>query len=174
MDQDIICGDLPIVKNCEWIDELKRNNIIINDVDPSLDRNIDMLIGADVWGKLMTGQKYELVDGPTAIETRLGWTITEKVKGNQKDDTIALVHDLFINESKISDLWTLDVLGIKDPIEKINFDSKNERVKTNFLKSICKDEKGRFSVELPWKEDFAPLTDNYNLARARLENTLKK
>ena len=51
--------------------ELRRNGITLSDVS-GVSENIDVLIGADVAGKLFTGKKIDLENGLSALETLLG------------------------------------------------------------------------------------------------------
>ena len=64
--------------------------------------------------------------------------------------------------------------GIRDPIEKSNRLLKEQTIKYNFLKTVYFNEKGRYSVNLPWIEDHAPIPSNFDLAKRRLESTVKK
>ncbi|GFT99261.1 uncharacterized protein NPIL_491871 [Nephila pilipes] len=75
LSQDIICESIPPVVKGEGIRELKENNISVCD-----DSNgpIQIFIGADIAGKLMTGGFKLLTSGPAAIETKLGWTLFGK------------------------------------------------------------------------------------------------
>ncbi|GBN97879.1 hypothetical protein AVEN_172579-1 [Araneus ventricosus] len=73
--QDVICGSIPPVAKGEWLQELRENNISFSDEN---DGPIEILIGADIAGKLMTGGFKLLASGPAAIETKLGWTVFGK------------------------------------------------------------------------------------------------
>jgi hypothetical protein len=43
-------------------------------------RTIEVLIGADTYGKLLTGRRKILLCGLVAIETYLGWIVTGKMQ----------------------------------------------------------------------------------------------
>ncbi|GFX28708.1 integrase catalytic domain-containing protein [Trichonephila clavipes] len=76
---------------------------------------INLSIGADVLGKLLTGNSVELKSGVTAVETKLGWTVFGKdscVKDNIL--TTLSMHSMNIPLNK---LWKLEVLGISSPTE---------------------------------------------------------
>lgn len=77
INQDVICTTIPSIKYDKWVGELSEKNIYLTDVDDS-NSSIDILIGADVAGKLMTGRKYNVTNGLTAFETQLGWTVMGK------------------------------------------------------------------------------------------------
>ncbi|GFX63759.1 transposon Ty3-G Gag-Pol polyprotein [Trichonephila clavipes] len=75
---------------------------------------------SDIVGKLFTGEVKQLSEGLTAVNTRLGWTVMGKLSCESKfeSENSLLVHSLFTNREKISDVRELDSLGIKDPSEK--------------------------------------------------------
>ncbi|GIY64948.1 uncharacterized protein CDAR_119701 [Caerostris darwini] len=101
---------------------------------------IHILIGADVLGRLMTVQRKVLSLGLVAIETYLGWTLFSKVPQEENDSSSAMVvTSLFVKEANISDLWELDLIGIKDPIEKSSKEEQKHSVRENFLKPLRKD-----------------------------------
>ncbi|XP_043484942.1 uncharacterized protein LOC122512885 [Leptopilina heterotoma] len=77
MDQKIICDDIARIKPAEWVQELRDKGVHLSDIGEGK-RPVDLLIGADVAGKLLTGRKIDLDNGLTAVETHLGWTIMGK------------------------------------------------------------------------------------------------
>ncbi|GBN46179.1 hypothetical protein AVEN_237441-1 [Araneus ventricosus] len=117
VDQDIICNDVPFVSYGPWIDELKSMNIQMFDIKDNLGP-IDVLIGADVAGRLFTGKRRVLSSGLVAMESYLGWTIMGKTNlPYEKEDTAMMVISMFVREATISYLFSLEVLGISDPAE---------------------------------------------------------
>ncbi|GFY55039.1 integrase_H2C2 domain-containing protein [Trichonephila inaurata madagascariensis] len=64
LDQNVICGNIPRVSKGSILKELKRNNIWLSDMGADCPK-IDILIGSDNYGKILTGQglgslrKYE-------------------------------------------------------------------------------------------------------------------
>lgn len=65
-------------------------------------------------------------------------------------------------------------MGIKDPIEKSNGFLREQTVKLNFLKTVQFSKAKRYSVDLPWIDDHVSVSRNLELAKKRLENTVKK
>lgn len=118
------------------VNELKSKNVKLCDLNNNFDsynESIDMLIGADIAGKLFTGNKFHLSNGLTVLESKLGWTVMGKESNDDERSDIALTTlSMFITESKISDLWSLDTLGIKDPIVKSNQLENEQNAKLNF------------------------------------------
>ena len=177
MDKSVICSDLPKIKRADWFKELRDKNISLDDVDSDLqnfDDSIGLLIGSDIFGKIMTGRKYELSNGLTAFETHLGWTLNGKVPAIERHDAATKTVSMFVSEAKLSELWELDVLGIKDPILKSDRSEREQAVKENFSKTVSFNKEGRYSVDLPWVDDHAPVSHNFDLAMKRLERTVKR
>ncbi|GFY46880.1 integrase catalytic domain-containing protein [Trichonephila inaurata madagascariensis] len=87
---------------------------------------IEILIGAVVAGKLLTGTMFYLKSGPVAIKTKLGWTLMGKTYRNVCDTKFDKNHfmnvtSMFVNDMCISDLWNLkdDCLSCKINCQKI-------------------------------------------------------
>lgn len=54
MDKNIICGEIARVKSSDWFKQLKSNGVSLSDIGEDM-KPIDLLIDADVAGKLLTG-----------------------------------------------------------------------------------------------------------------------
>lgn len=135
---------------------------------------IQVLIGADVAGKLMTGRFHILKSGPVAVETLLGWTLMGKLPVDSKRTDAALtVTSMFSMDARVADLWELDILGILDPACKKTREERDKETKDNFLRTVCVNADRRYEVELPWTEDHPPLPSNWSLSQRRLELTTK-
>ncbi|GFT35291.1 integrase catalytic domain-containing protein [Trichonephila clavipes] len=119
-DQEIICNNVPSIRHGPWINELKNRKINLSDSGHKLGGKIEILLGADVAGKLLTGTMFYLKSGPVAIKTKLGWTLMGKTYRNEtKFDKNHFMNatSMFVNDMCISDLWKLDSLDITDPVE---------------------------------------------------------
>ncbi|GBO38445.1 hypothetical protein AVEN_124188-1 [Araneus ventricosus] len=80
---------------------------------------IDVLIGADVAGRLFTGKRKVLCSGLVAMESYLGWTIMGETNlPSEKEDTAMMVVSVFVREATISDLFSLEVFRIKSQIAR--------------------------------------------------------
>ncbi|XP_025835370.1 uncharacterized protein LOC112906030 [Agrilus planipennis] len=174
LDEDEICSEVPSVTKGSWLQELDRFNIKLTDVD-STENTVGLLIGEDVAGKLLTGQIRQLKNGMTAIETYLGWTLMGKVPViNERENLAVSAISMYVNSNIIEDLWSLDVLGIKDPIEHKTQKRHDEEVEIVFRQTIIKNEEGRYEVKLPWLESHPTLVDNKHLAIQRLQAMVNK
>ncbi|GFR01233.1 uncharacterized protein TNCT_320861 [Trichonephila clavata] len=76
---------------------------------------------------------------------------------------------LHISDLKICDLWSLDSLGIKEPSISQSKSEIEEAVKDHFVRSLRRDDEGRYQVSLPWLEVHPELSDNRNIAERRLK-----
>ena len=157
---------------------------LADDVDDSSEVEIELLIGCDhIWKFVMNGvRRGESGHGPVATKTRLGWVLSGPIEVDTKD-TLASVnfvatHVLFRAdeeidfepkgmcpnlEQKVQSLWDLDSIGIRD----------HETVHEAFLKNISF-EKGRYTVQLPFRNHHDLIPDNYELSLARLNSLVKR
>ena len=134
----------------------------------------DVLIGADHYWDLMTGETIRGDKGPVAVYTHLGWVLSGPVTSDEATScsTNLVTHVLgasvqcdepSLNET-LKSFWELEALGVQpnednsicEPINTIRF----------------KD--GRYEVELPWKQYHPTLPDNYVLSQKRLQGLLKR
>ncbi|GIY19696.1 hypothetical protein CEXT_385531 [Caerostris extrusa] len=53
-----------------------------------------------------------------------------------------LVTALFVKKANIADLWKLDLIRIKDPIEKLSEEEQEHSVRESFLKFLSTQRKG--------------------------------
>ncbi|GFS93210.1 integrase catalytic domain-containing protein [Trichonephila clavipes] len=175
LDHDVICNDISSARNGSWIHELKTKNIFLTDIQENTGP-IEVLLGADVAGKLITGRREELKTGLVALETKLGWTLMGKVPRytDKKDTSMNIVTMLSQEDIPVSSLWDLEMLGIRDTIEQNSREEKEKAVMSHFLETVRQKEDGRYEVHMPWKVDRAFLTDNYELCLKRLESTTRK
>jgi len=126
------------IKNASCSKELRDLRIRPTDTgdDDQNSKPIQVLIGADIAGKLLTGRRHILQCGLVAVETCLGWTIMGKVPNTEAcKDAADFVISIFILDENLSKLWNLDTLGIKDSIEKSLKEHEME-VHEAFLKTI--------------------------------------
>ncbi|GBO35810.1 hypothetical protein AVEN_24542-1 [Araneus ventricosus] len=136
--------------------------------------HIELLIGADVAGKLLTGGYKLLPSGLVTIETRLGWTVmgrTRREKGDENTDLI--VTSMLTREISETDLWNLDAIGIKDQAEKQSKMEQEEATGQHFLKTLKRLPEGRYEVCLLWLEGLQPPANNRIIAEGRLKRTIK-
>ncbi|XP_023223130.1 KICSTOR complex protein SZT2-like [Centruroides sculpturatus] len=115
IDGSIICRITSPVKKGSGFQEPKRYGIELTDLESGL---IELLIGADVAGKLMTSRYWKLACGLAAIETQLGGMVMGHTAETLPNNTALIVIFILYKDIYILDLWTLDSFGITDPSEK--------------------------------------------------------
>ncbi|KAF2892206.1 hypothetical protein ILUMI_13966, partial [Ignelater luminosus] len=72
-----ICENIAPIPSGPWVQELKLHNIYLSDVNT--DGATEILLGADVVGSLLTGNREEVRNRLIAFQTKLGWTLMGKV-----------------------------------------------------------------------------------------------
>uniref|UniRef100_A0A5S6PZN5 CCHC-type domain-containing protein n=1 Tax=Trichuris muris TaxID=70415 RepID=A0A5S6PZN5_TRIMR len=164
---DIFCP-IRSVPEGPWINDLRKNGITLSD-DGNPYTDIDVLIGADMAGKVYTGNLVRLESGLTAMETRLGWTVVgiSTELPLSEGDAMA-VTALFVQDAEVHHLWQIDVIDIEDPGRVRTKREMEEATRTHFLQTVSIDRTGRYLVHLPWKEARERLPDNFQPAQRRL------
>ncbi|GFX43538.1 uncharacterized protein TNCV_509871 [Trichonephila clavipes] len=164
---------LCVIIRCQGQEKLIRAVIDSGSQNTYVSENeteINLLIGADVLGKLLTGNSVELESGLTAVETKLGWTVFGK--GSCVKDNIVTTLSMHSMNIPVNKLWELEVLGISSPTEiekqktELSLNDFNNRMK------ILSD--GRYKVELPWKYDSLKLSSNKELVWKRHEGMINR
>ncbi|KAF2897915.1 hypothetical protein ILUMI_08260 [Ignelater luminosus] len=174
IDHHKICENIAPIPSGPWVEKLKLHNIYLSDVNTN--GAIAVLLGADVVGSLLTGNRKEVRNGLIAFQTKLGWTLMGKIS-NDADNCKGLsmlVTNMLTKDAKITDLWSLDRLGITDPSEKLSKVEREAATHQHFLDSVKINEEGRIEVRLPFIENHPPLSTNYGLAMKRMNGTIKK
>ena len=177
-DERVICSDVPPVTKGSWLQDLEKLSVSLTDVC-SKEKSVAILIGADVAGKLLTGRVHVLENGLTAVETYLGWTLMGKVPTkaplvNERVNLAVSAISMYAKNAEIKDLWSLDVLGIRDPIDHKNQKQHDAEVEEAFKQIITKNIDSRYEVQLPWIECHPELKDNKRMALQRLVPMTKK
>ncbi|GFQ69453.1 DUF1758 domain-containing protein [Trichonephila clavata] len=175
MEQKTICPPIPKLENMKLIEEIKDCGIDLSDLTVNENfclyesnvNEIHGLIGADYAGKLFTGEIKNLPSGLVAMNTYFGWTIMGRTGEGCSASEVLL--SLYVSDLKICDLWSLDSLGIKEPSISQSKSEIEEAEKDHFVRSLRRDDEGKYQVSLPWLEVHRELSDNRNIAERRLK-----
>ncbi|UYV69246.1 hypothetical protein LAZ67_6002970 [Cordylochernes scorpioides] len=81
--------------------------------------------------------------------------------------------NLLTVHNDLKELWDLEVLGIRDPIETCSKETKYQEVKEKFIDQIQRQKDRRYSVGLPWRKEVT-IPDNYHLAKRRLDISTRR
>nr|GBN10487.1 hypothetical protein AVEN_37628-1 [Araneus ventricosus]GBN10514.1 hypothetical protein AVEN_149737-1 [Araneus ventricosus] len=175
-----ICGFVPKIEDPQILQILRVNNIELSDVTCN-ENEIDLLIGADLIGKLLTGRCVQLNFGLTAIHTKLGWTVIGKETGLYTGDdypimdSVQTVLSLYLNNASLRELWDIESLGIREPIENVSKRKAFDEQLKEFHEKLTVLPDGRYEVELPWKLDARTnLPDNKDLTLKRQEKAMSR
>ncbi|UYV71983.1 hypothetical protein LAZ67_9001435, partial [Cordylochernes scorpioides] len=173
-DQSKICQTLPRIPKTSLISkELEQRKIKVTDLGND-NPPIELLIGADIYGKLITGKTLQLDCGLTAMLTHFGWTLLGSLKewSDEENSMLVMSMNTMFGDSRqdfsISQLWDLDTIGVRDPVEVKSSVEQETAFKNEFLKNISRNKDGRYVVPLPWIEGHPPLPTNEIAAHKRL------
>jgi len=149
--------------------ELERECITLTDLDSVDSKNsqvVSIVIGSNYWHHLITSAPKILSNGLGALNAKFGWTLcgpVPEVVETYLNVNIPTRVSCFML-SRVCDLWELDILGIRE--EQI--DDVNQLVQEHFNFMVKQNEDGRYSVELPWKENPEMLPDDKAIALKQL------
>ncbi|XP_060525268.1 uncharacterized protein LOC132701403 [Cylas formicarius] len=144
LDQDIICTAVSPVFKGTWSREIKHRGIKLSDT--SDESPIEVLIGADVAGRLYTGRRFILTCGLVAMETLLGWTLMGKIPPEESNARIITALSLFISDSSLAYLWELETLDITDPAVQRTRKESALAAKDFFLKTVTINSDSRYEL----------------------------
>ncbi|UYV76707.1 hypothetical protein LAZ67_14001843, partial [Cordylochernes scorpioides] len=169
------CHKIPRTPKGAWLNELKGSRIWLSDLGRDSPK-IELLIGSDIYGSLLSGRVKQLENGLTAIETHLGWTICgpSPKKDEQTDYSSLVVISMHSRNMSVDYLWDLETIGIKDPRENLTKLEEDKIVHQHFLNTVHQLEDGRFCVGLPWLGNQEGIPSNRHIAERRLFNTTRK
>lgn len=152
-------------------------NIKLADPDFYKTRDIDILIGAEIYHELLAVGQIKLNDNlPILQNSVLGWIVCGRLKSSFQDSNecchfLSEPNDL---KDEIERFWTIENI---DDFDKISSNEKNE-CEIHFKKHTSRDSNGRFIVKLPFSADpNTSLGDSYTMALRRfcnLERRLQK
>ncbi|XP_035225134.1 uncharacterized protein LOC118197708 [Stegodyphus dumicola] len=158
----------------------KRYSIGLSPVDVGEGHpEIEILIGSDIYGQILTGEVIQLEGGLTAINTKLGWTLCGESKGTSiqsfEGTPSVLVTNLLIQDMEPSFMWKFETIGIADDAQSISRVAEDQTAKEQFLRGLRRTGDGRYCMSLPWALKFPPdIPSNWHNAEKRLFATTRK
>lgn len=138
--------------------------------DPAFDkpRQIDALIGAEVFYELIQGNRMSISAHSFAHQTKLGWIITGKLPFTNRDRSVMLSLNKQIPMASDSALALLTS-------SKSQQEGQEEIIAEEHFKStVTRNEHGRFVVRIPLKQHPSALGNSLNLATKRFFNLERK
>nr|XP_054933975.1 uncharacterized protein LOC129388030 [Dermacentor andersoni] len=176
-----ICGDLlPPPDDCTASiareQDLQLADSLPDGYHPGV--GVELLIGADHYWDIATGNVKRLGEKLVAMETAFGWTS----QGTESTSSVAT----FLSSTgvmrvgvttapdeisrQLRSFWQLEHLGI---VNDTQLTAKEDSVLRAFEETITQ-KNGRYQVALPWKENASDLTDNKSIASHRLHSLTAK
>ncbi|CAB4032858.1 uncharacterized protein LOC113680502, partial [Paramuricea clavata] len=142
------------------------------------DSSIDILIGADYYFDILTGEMVRGESGPVAVNSDFGWVVTGPTSDTESCSKVSGVHLLIEEQGSLltpspfalredeselskclSQFWEIESMGINE--EKVT--------KEEFLKDIrYLENEARYEVSLPWKNESIPKSNGYGMCLKRL------
>ena len=176
LETDQICSNIPKLTVGPWMNKLKQKRIWISDLKNHEDQEIDLLIGADFYGRLLTGCVHQLDANLTAIETKLGWVVMGPKSNSIDHSSHAMsVINMFVSDTTSPEqLWSLEAIGIQDPGEHRSKVERERAAKEHFMKTVSRYSDGRYAVKLPWTCTAQEVVRNRKVAEARLNSATYK
>ncbi|GFX84170.1 putative RNA-directed DNA polymerase from transposon X-element [Trichonephila clavipes] len=109
------------------LQEFEEKNITLSDLEAK-EHDIELLLGADVIGSILTDNSLKLSSGVTVVQTKFGYTVIGKTNTvhNSLCNNVVSLH---CANFTVTDLWNLDAIDITDPTE----DAKRKHAHFDFL-----------------------------------------
>ena len=131
---------------------------------------IDILIGID-HAYMHTGESKRF-GSVVARHSPLGWLLFGATPGAQQ--TSRVFHVQYTKPVDLTDFWTSETMGVRQPLNDITELSKIEQEEAKLIEQGCKPIGKRWEMAYPWKVDPRTLPDNRELAVKRLEATERR
>ncbi|XP_057379622.1 uncharacterized protein LOC130701716 [Daphnia carinata] len=125
---------------------------------------VDILIGADsYWSIVEDGNIHGT--GPTAVSSFIGYLVSGPLPDKFLSSQNSSYHISAIQHDDVSQLWSLEVLGI------VPDDESNDSAAT-YQSSCISYHCNRYTARLPWKTEHPVLPSNYLICQRRTRHTV--
>ena len=176
-----LCSSIMRVAGEEVRRELERKGLQLADTSVSgmETQELGVLIGGDHYWKIVTGKLERLSESLVALDSKFGWLIQGTVSMlNVTTETeptdVGTLHVSVGLDEKINhtlrSFWEIESIGIMNEKESLK---SNEEALQLFEKTVQFKEE-RYEVRLPWKNEDHYLPSNYNVAKRRFDQLVKK
>ncbi|GFW47385.1 uncharacterized protein TNCV_4536761 [Trichonephila clavipes] len=174
LSEEKICNSVTKITDEQILNNLRELNIEFSD-SFSEGLEIDLLVGSNVLGRILMKKCCELDSGLSVVETKLGNTVI----GMQDDvchidRNVMKTLSMYVRNIKLTDLWSLENLGISNPTLEESKQNSYEDALDDFQQKLTILPHGRYELQLPWKHDPVNLPDNKDLTWARHEKVIKR
>ncbi|OXA55097.1 hypothetical protein Fcan01_10291 [Folsomia candida] len=87
---------------------------------------------------------------------------------------LTLSSALMCYQASVSELWSLETIGIMDSAEVKCKEERERETQQHFQNTVSRGGDGRYTVKLPWISTAPPIPSNRQIAMKRLESTTRK
>ncbi|UYV62603.1 hypothetical protein LAZ67_2001287, partial [Cordylochernes scorpioides] len=137
--QPLICGSIPPVCPRSFLEGSEEL-----DVSDLMRDRIEVLIGADIAGRLLTDDQRRISSGLVAIRTKLGWTVMGKIPPTEVRDDISSLCVTTLLSLDLENLWKLDAIGVSDAEVEKKTQSLQAEMEEHFAHTTTRDIEGRY------------------------------
>lgn len=142
--------------------------------DPKFNRQapVELLLGAEMFWKVLQSQALYIQPGVIARSTKLGWILTGKCQPSKFNHSNSQCHFTDVSlQGKLESFWEIEeVPSTKEVLEE------EEICENLYQQTTYRNEEGRFVVTMPRKQDFSPVENTRSTALRcfySIENKLK-
>ncbi|XP_077528348.1 uncharacterized protein LOC144140007 [Haemaphysalis longicornis] len=150
-------------------------------VDGSRLNEVGLLLGADYYWEVATGNIKCPQSGLVTVETVFGWTLqgtastySSAVAYHASTWVLRVMVSADLDDDNLSkqlkSFWELEHIGITDKSDNTHHE---KQVLQDFKENVAYKD-GRYCVALPWQENIQELADNKTTALARLSSLTTK
>lgn len=131
---------------------------------------IDMLIGADYFFDVITGQRLTFANTTFAQHTILSWVMSGKIETFKSDakqcaDSVISMHATLSLDQQLKRFWE-----IEDIPNQVILTSNEKRTENLFASTHSISSDGKISVLLPFKDEVSELGNSINSAISRMKH----
>ena len=172
----VICSSLPSRINIEEFVHLDGLDLAEN-FKPDANEEIDVLIGSNYYWEIVLGEMRKGESGPVAVSSRLGWLLSGPLH-DSANPTDVLSNLIISGKSELGHNGAYDeeqdLVGTLKKFwecESISIHLSEDAVQSEeeFTKYVYRRGE-RYEVRLPWKCEYMPIPNNYELSRDRLRS----
>ena len=158
------------LEDCPLLDGLELADPNFN--TPS---HIDILLGANIYGQLLHEEvRKGAPSAPVAQSTSLGWILSGPVPSAPADELLP-AHSFFCVEEDLNqivqDFWVQEMVPTPKGGRLSEVEVLCER---QFVETLSRDDSGRYTVRLPFKETPSNLGDSRSIAARMLASTQRR
>ena len=135
---------------------------------------ISLLIGADFYWKIVQ-DKIIRGDGPTAVESKLGYLLSGPLSSHREGDDIDIFHVgvMGTEDTNITQFWDVEFTGTSPTTKSAT--TRDYQFLAAYLKSsVHQNQDGSYTLGFPWKIDHPPLPSNRSICERRTRSLARK